>query len=224
MFRKLIYFRCPTCSEGRIPSTNLMPLCDSCIDKLEMATHFCVKCGYPIDDVGFACNRCTTAMSKRIKSIYSSYKYNDIMRMLMISIKFDYNFTHAILLDKLIVLPKIDFGAYEAIVPMPSHILRAFSRFFHPADIIAHHIGKVYDIKIDYALRRDRNTPLQSLQSRKDREKNVEGAFSYSSEESYKRVLLVDDIITTGSSIDECAKVLKSRGVKRVDCYSLCYS
>ncbi|NNL00614.1 MAG: ComF family protein, partial [Xanthomonadales bacterium] len=79
--------------------------------------------------------------------------------------------------------------------------------------------GRTLDIPmLGNALRRGRNTSAQSGLNRKQRRKNVRGAFHWSGwTKPGKHVALIDDVMTTGTTVSECARVLKRAGAKRVD-------
>jgi ComF family protein len=106
-----------------------------------------------------------------------------------------------------------------ALIPVPLHNLRMLSRGFNQAFEMAAYIGKVLDIPVlASTLRRRRNTKAQSGLSRKQRRSNMQGAFYwYGSNKPPPHIVLVDDVMTTGTTVTECARVLRRAGAKRVD-------
>ncbi|MGB7453948.1 MAG: ComF family protein [Lysobacterales bacterium] len=107
----------------------------------------------------------------------------------------------------------------DMLVPVPLHNHRLLSRGFNQAYELAAYAGRVLDIPLlTGGLRRRRNTRAQSGLSRKQRRKNVRGAFYWhGTGKPGRHVALIDDVMTTGTTVTECARVLKKAGSKRVD-------
>jgi len=102
----------------------------------------------------------------------------------------------------------------EMIVPVPIHWTRRFERGYNQSDLLIQYLP---EDRIDFdALRRTRMTRAQASLSVTGRRSNLEGAFESSDVVAGKRVLIVDDVITSGATIDECVKVLKRSGAKEV--------
>lgn len=107
----------------------------------------------------------------------------------------------------------------EAIIPVPLHRRRKRQRGFNQAQIIAKELARLKGIKIvERVLVKVKNVPPQTSLRAEEREKNIIGAFKVRKEKRIKgkRVLLVDDVYTTGATIRECSRVLKDAGVKEV--------
>ena len=105
------------------------------------------------------------------------------------------------------------------IIPVPLHHLRIADRGFNQSDYIAKGISKVTGIKKDNRIiKRVRFTESQTLLNPLERKLNMENAFKVRSKKKIdqKTILLVDDIITTGATVKECAKVLLLNGAKKV--------
>jgi ComF family protein len=92
-------------------------------------------------------------------------------------------------------------------------------RGFNQAYELGSYIGKTLDIPLlATSLRRHRHTKAQSGLSRKQRRKNLRGAFYwYGDTHPARHVALIDDVMTTGTTVSECARVLKNAGANRVD-------
>jgi len=105
------------------------------------------------------------------------------------------------------------------LIPVPLHSLRLFRRSFNQSYELASYIGRVLGIPLQAAsLRRRRHTRAQSGLDRRQRRRNVQGAFYWHGRQPPPRhVALVDDVMTTGTTVTECARVLKNAGAKRVD-------
>jgi ComF family protein len=110
-------------------------------------------------------------------------------------------------------------GLPDMLIPVPLHSRRLISRGFNQAYELAAYAGKVLDIPLlADALRRRRHTQAQSGLSRKQRRKNLQRAFYWHGNlKPARHVALIDDVMTTGTTVAECARVLKKAGAKRVD-------
>jgi len=109
------------------------------------------------------------------------------------------------------------------LVPVPLSARKLRAREFNQSLILARHVAKAIKLPVDYmSLRRIKDTPPQSLLKRDERKKNVRNAFKVSGNAlKGKKVILVDDIATTGTTLNECAKALKRCGAKEVICLVL---
>ena len=107
----------------------------------------------------------------------------------------------------------------DVLVPVPLHNHRLVKRGFNQASELASHVSHSLGIGLlTSALRRHRNTRAQSGLTRKQRKKNVRGAFYWHGQSKpAQHIALVDDVMTTGTTVTECARVLKKAGAKRVD-------
>lgn len=107
----------------------------------------------------------------------------------------------------------------DALVPVPLHALRLLRRSFNQSYEIAAHISRVFGLPlVATSLRRHRNTRAQSGLDRRARKRNVHGAFYWRGQQVPPRhVALIDDVMTTGTTVTECARILKIAGCTRVD-------
>jgi ComF family protein len=110
---------------------------------------------------------------------------------------------------------------YDAVVPVPLHRVRQRWRGFNQAELIAEGAMRAFPrARLDRSLRRVRPTRAQSrLNSAAVRRANVRGAFAVDRESDFKgqTVLLVDDVVTTGGTVAECARALTRAGAQQVD-------
>lgn len=115
-------------------------------------------------------------------------------------------------------------NSYDLIVPVPLHRTRLKERGFNQSLLLAKGIAKIYNLPVDYLnLKRVHATTPQVKLKGKDRIKNVRGAFAVQDSNAFKdkRVLLIDDVYTTGATITECSKTLKKAGAKDIKCLTL---
>jgi ComF family protein len=115
-------------------------------------------------------------------------------------------------------------GGIDRIIPVPLHVSRLRQRGFNQALILAHGISKAFSLPMSYDnLKRVRPTRPQVELAGAERIKNVSGAFALRRPDELRDrdVLLIDDVFTTGATMNECARVLKDAGVSRVTALTL---
>ena len=111
----------------------------------------------------------------------------------------------------------------DIVVPVPLHWTRLFARRYNQAAVLAHALAAGGPaVGADWLVRR-RRTPSQGKRNALARRRNVAGAFAVRQSRSVQgmRVLLVDDVFTTGATLGECARVLRRAGAARVDALTL---
>lgn len=115
---------------------------------------------------------------------------------------------------------------YDCIVAVPLDLGRRLEREFNQSQMIATKVQEIFGIKQEAGLIKKRSTPPQSLLGRRERHLNLNGVFSAASPHRIrgKSVLLVDDIFTTGATLEEAAKTLKAAGADRVGYFVLARS
>jgi ComF family protein len=115
--------------------------------------------------------------------------------------------------------------SYEYLtIPVPLHPRRLRERGFNQSLLLARHVAGKLNTELDFlSLRRVRYTLPQTGLGKEERRKNVRGAFQVRNPEAVKgkTVLLVDDVATTGNTLNECARVLIRSGCKKVFCLVL---
>jgi ComF family protein len=113
---------------------------------------------------------------------------------------------------------------YDVIIPVPLHIDRLRWRGFNQSLLLARALGRAQQIQVDpFLLERTRSTVPQTQLSERERRANVKGAFAVAFPEHLqgKRVLLVDDVYTSGATAEECAQALSRGGAQVVDVFTL---
>lgn len=189
------------------------PICDSCGVPLEITVE---------DANGLLCGSCVAA-PKIYNQSRSAVVYDEVSRNLILAFKHG-DQTHL----SLTFVPWLKRAGGEflkdcdLIVPVPLHWKRLLKRRYNQSALIAARLAK--EAKIFYEpeiLKRTRHTPVQGHLSAKERYKNVSNAFSvnrkYASQVTDKKIVLIDDVYTTGATVEECADVLYAAGAARVD-------
>lgn len=114
---------------------------------------------------------------------------------------------------------KIDLWKIDFLIAVPLHHLKKAERGYNQSDYIVKGISSVSGIHVkNFHLKRQRYTESQTTKSKTERLMNMADAFKPKKEEQLinKRILLVDDVITTGATISECAKALSEKGVDKI--------
>ncbi len=117
------------------------------------------------------------------------------------------------------VLNTVQEGELDAVIPVPMHKSRIRQRGYNQAELMAVLVAKELGLRMEGSvLLKVMETKSQSLLSRAERLSNLEGAFTVSFPDRVvnKSILLVDDILTTGSTVNQCGKALKQAGAARV--------
>jgi competence protein ComFC len=107
----------------------------------------------------------------------------------------------------------------DVIIPVPLHPSRHEWRGFNQAELLARHIGKVFDVPVELGLQRTKPTDTQTHSGRDERASNMEGAFAISpgwTLQPNAHYVLIDDVYTTGATVSACAEVLDSAGAKLI--------
>lgn len=115
------------------------------------------------------------------------------------------------------VLPEL--GSVDVLLPVPLHWTRRLRRGFNQAELLAREISRLMKIPVDAkALRRTRPTPSQAGLSRGQRRENLRGVFAVMEPERVRglSVTVIDDVMTTGTTVAACAEALKKAGASRV--------
>jgi ComF family protein len=116
---------------------------------------------------------------------------------------------------------------YDMVVPVPLHLQRLRWRGFNQSLVLAQAIGHRYSTTVDpYVLERTRSTSPQTHLTEHERRANVRGAFTATAPERLagKQVLLVDDVYTSGATVEECTRALLDGGAKIVDVFTLAHA
>ncbi len=220
---------CPVCGK-------ILPVSESgrvwihtaCFKKLTLIREpVCKKCGKPLSNpVRELCRDCS-ANVRDYEYGRSLWRYDRYSGQLIFSYKYGRQMHLASDLGKTIchyLGGWIKGLGADALVPVPVSRARMVSRGFNQAQLLAEEIGCRLEIPVREGLKRSRKTAPQKELGKKQRLENLAGAFSARPEllAGVSRVLLVDDIYTTGSTIELCTQALKSAGVDKIWFFTLC--
>ena len=163
--------------------------------------------------------------SASLDYIFSAYYYNEAIRNLIHRYKFYGEYRFSDLFSEMLweYLENIsELKKYDLITSVPLHRKRLFSRGFNQSELIAKRISDYSHITYERCIYRTRNTIAQSHLGMRDRIHNISDAFIADAKKvKDKKILLFDDIYTTGSTMESCANELKSKGALSVAGISL---
>lgn len=212
---------CPMCDCILHKQENI---CSECNGKIVYITEpKCKKCGKELGDGRKEyCIDCS--MKKHyFKMNVSVFKYSNMVSKSLYKFKYHNRRSYGKYYGEAIVMNCIDdirrWGC-DVIIPVPIHYKKRIKRGYNQATLIAKELGERVNIPVDdkYLYRVVNTKPMKELE-KNERKKNVEKAFKiYKSVVKYKKIILVDDIYTTGSTLDECSKALLEAGAEEVFC------
>jgi ComF family protein len=199
-------------------------VCPECEKSLKNAPRRCLSCAVPLITGLSFCGACLSA-APRFSRAYTAFDYADSCARLIKQFKFDYQLCVGDFLAHKLYEKYLDIlshqGKYDAIIPMPLSSQRLRERGFNQAHELLRIIAKQTDAHIDIRLcRRIKATPPLSSLKLAQRKQAIKGAFRCQ-KSPYQNVLLVDDVMTTGSSLNELTKTLMKAGVKNCDVLTL---
>jgi ComF family protein len=196
-------------------------VCRECIESAEPldAEFFCVSCrtpfqnAFPLDEEG-RCALCRSGV-RGFDAAYSFASYDGVVRHLIHLYKYSRIRTLSGPLGNLMVRAMPLEERFDYIVPVPLHWLRKWRRGFNQSELLARDLARRTGIPVRDALRRAQSTRVQAGLSNHARRQNVIKAFRARPVEG-KRILLIDDVMTTGATAAACALALKRAGAARV--------
>lgn len=210
--------KCDICGK-EIPSGNKKVICDKCEKKLPYIFHSCIKCGEKIDGEYNVCFSCKQNFREFDRN-YSVFEYNGLAKEMVWDLKYENKRylakTMASFLADKIVLENIKFDILTCVPTSKGNLKK---RGYNQAQLIASELAKLLGVSANFSiLYRVKENSSQVELSAVERAKNIENSFVVGSRKGIrgKTILVVDDVLTTGATMSECAKMLKSAGAGKV--------
>lgn len=214
----------PTCLLCGAAGAAGLDLCAGCLGDLPRNLAACPRCAAPSPAGGIGpCARCR-AQSPEFDRAFVPFRYQPPVDFLITRLKFGGRLTHALLLGELFAAALAERGdpLPDCIVPVPLHPRRLRERGFNQsvelARPVAHRLG--IPLWID-GLRRVRHTLPQVRLDARQRQTNPLGAFALGVPLPGTRIALMDDVVTTASTIGECARVLRAGGATDIEIWAI---
>jgi ComF family protein len=216
--------QCMNCGVLLKSSTGL-PFCNACYRRIRFVRSPCCECcGLPFEAPSTEDHLCSGCISadQCFSIARSAGIYEDVLLEAVHKFKYNRNLGAGKALAKLMAeyeYPSFDPGNYDWIMPVPLHPRRLRQRGFNQAVILSRELAERFSLSLQLkVLRRSVHTRPQFNLGRTERGPNVKGAFEIGKKGALegKKVILVDDVYTTGSTVRECAKTLLQAGAQDV--------
>ena len=224
-FRYLIDFlfpaSCPLCDAPVSIHGELCGDCWSCFDWID-GPH-CAKCGYPFPDGfenmdGAMCPVCASGLGE-LDGIRAACRYDDMSRSAMLPFKHCGKIKYATFMSRAMIWALRDLNiAPDIVMPVPLANRRLFHRGYNQATLLARPISAVYGAQLDFDSVRRKYRDNMGHKTHAQRFRNIRGVFSIEKPENIrgKKILLVDDVMTSGATFTELGRVLKRAGAAAV--------
>ena len=217
--KQLLYpRRCPVCDGIVIPWGE--KICLDCLPKLRpLASPWCMQCGKKLPGEAEFCKSCGPGKHSYVRG-RALYEYESAA-VSIYRFKYSGRQEYAEFFGEQVAEYLGDFIRSirpEGLVPIPLHPSRRAGRGYNQAELLAREVGRRTGLPVyaDWLIRVKNTAPLKRLNP-KERQNNLKKAFNISGNDvKLKTVLIVDDIYTTGATVDEAAKVLKKAGVENI--------
>jgi ComF family protein len=215
-----------TCILCGAPGEGDRDLCDGCHQDLPHNHHPCRRCALPLPDAApphALCGECLK-QPPPFDGCRAALRYESPVNHLISGLKFHGRLSYGRLLAELLgsYLEQGIGGLPQLLIPVPLHPSRLRERGFNQALELAHPLGRRFNIPVDIkSCIRCRATEPQSGLDRKDRRRNIRGAFEIAAEIGADHVVLVDDVVTTGNTVNELARLLHRQGVEQIEVWAV---
>lgn len=211
--------KCISCGR-EVPDYVKTKLCETCSKNLsKISGEICVRCGESVVAGNKYCDGCKN-MDYKFDENHSYAVYDDISGRVVKSLKYSGNKYIAKNIAEMLFEDKKYFEGVDYITFVPIGRERLKERGFNQAEEIAMHVSKLAGVPIIGTLEKIKENTHQAGLTRKERVKNIVNTIAVREKEKEtikgKVVLVIDDVFTTGSTLSECAKVLKKSGATKV--------
>lgn len=197
--------------------------CGPCWKELDFLHGGCSVCGLPLEGTDAEiCGACL-ARPPRLDRIRAAVAYDDISRSIALRLKYGRKVGLARTMSRYMRPLLGELPSQAVLVPVPLHRTRLWRRGFNQSALVARELSKRTGLPVAMdALKRVRATPPLKGLNMNQRRRTVAGAFRPSGTIDLRgrTVILVDDVMTTGSTANACARILKRAGAERVDLVS----
>jgi len=198
-------------------------ICEQCLPTLPSCGVVCSVCGLTIGGKPqqLICGQC------QIKRPYydrlvAPYWYQAPLKQLIVQFKYHQRWQNADLLIELFCMSNIRIDTETVILPIPSHPARVRERGCNSVFELLRILSRRYHLFCDYDfLKRTKNTALQADKTDSERKRNIKNAFTISQSKQYKKVILFDDVVTTGATVNEASRCLRKSGVEDIEVWTL---
>jgi len=206
---------------------NDMDLCQRCFQRLPWVEFACSRCALPLPNADSnICGACTNR-DLYFDQALTAFQFDGFIRDAIYQFKFNQKLNQGKLLAQLLLqhIEEKQLDTPELIIPVPLHKKRMRQRGYNQALEFSRIVSKKLGSELDYdVVYRNRDTSVQMDLPAKQRHKNVKDAFSVKENPAvlkHKQVCIIDDVMTTGNTVNEVAKCLKKAGVENINVWCL---
>lgn len=216
--------KCPVCHQILKEPEKL--ICPECVRGFTLVgKEYCMKCGKPVDKQQEYCEECGKT-SRNFTEGRSVFLYDHTIKNSLLKFKYDGRREYGEFYVKAMChLAEKDIRRWkpDVIIPVPLHRKKYRFRGFNQAEYLARGIGRKLDIPVSTEiLKKVKNTKSQKKLNAVERKSNLKNAFEVCEEIYGLQILIIDDVYTTGSTMDEISEVLKRKGAENVYFLTLC--
>lgn len=219
LFLDMLYpRRCPVCHDIAVPRGS--KICSVCREKLRpIAGPRCFRCSKPLGrEEKEYCKDCRK--TRLFDQGIGIFPYGSVLQESLFKLKYGKRQEYGSFYGQIAAFYSreiIKKWNIEVIIPIPLHKKRMEKRGYNQAQLIAEALGSGLHIPVDsHLLKRRVNTRPQKELDYRERKQNMKNAFFLAGKNKYRRILLVDDIYTTGTTIETAAELLKKHGTEKV--------
>ncbi len=217
LYRKLLPIPCLLCG---LPGKQ-EPLCQACAAELPLLGPACQRCAMPLESAQI-CGRCLQQPPVSSYS-FSLYRYHAAIKRCITAFKFHQQLQFAdFFAARMLQQLKADHEPPDCLIPIPLHPLRFRQRGFNQAFEIARRLARGLDIDCQAdLLQRVRYTRSQSQLSFNQRRQNIRRAFDCSTQPVPAHIAIVDDVMTSGHTTAEAARILQQNGAETIEVWTI---
>lgn len=195
-------------------------LCAACIEDLPTLGPACPRCAMPIS-TSQLCGQCLNSPPEQDLS-FSLFPYQDPIKRLIADLKYHDKFYISQLFSHLMSKQLVNRQHPKCLIPIPLHPKRLRQRGYNQSLELAKALSKQLNIPVSNAyLSRVRNTVPQASLPFKQRKHNIQHAFSLHDSNIPSHIALIDDVLTTGHTVNAAAKLLRQAGVERIEVWTI---
>lgn len=204
------------------PTNSSLEICQACLDDMPRNKDACYYCGIPSQTKNTHCTKCR-ATEPALTRTLSPYLYDAGIKLLISSLKFKQDITKAELLAHLFLseLTDTDLSSIDYLLPVPSHRRRLRERGFNQAYEISKILSKKLNIPILSSIQKHKHTSPQASLSARQRHLNLKNSFSMRKDIPIARIAIIDDVITTGTTVNEIASLLRNNGIQHIEAWAI---
>ncbi|NOY16807.1 MAG: ComF family protein [Gammaproteobacteria bacterium] len=193
-----------------------LSLCQPCLSELPFLGSACSTCALPMASTG-RCGKCQQHCPTCDQCL-ALFLYQEPVKFLIQQFKFSHKLEYGCLFSSLMAKKLLSLQEWpHVLIPVPLHPSRLRSRGFNQSWEITRQLSRITGINASHKIcQRIKKTPLQTGLKASERKRNLKQAFAVIADVKDLHICIVDDVMTTGSTLEAIAEVLKAAGAKRV--------